>query len=203
MKPLLPRKISWRGLRTGVALIEITLALSLSIVLALLVVQLLATTALQRRVLDRRVIALQQVANLLEEVALCSYEIVTLAQLEKIGLAPDAQHLLPQASVHWALTETSDTVAAKRVTVTLTWVGAGNRHERPVRLTAWRYQPENPPLAMPSAPAASGNTLASTTSLDSGGRVFRVPHTQSPIERPSAVRPVFETRLESTQRGPL
>jgi hypothetical protein len=107
-------------------------------------VQMLASTALERRYSERRAIALQEAANLVERVSAIAYPEITTQRLKDITLSDDARKILPDAVATLTLHEepasaASGGLAAKRVQVELKWMGAGNSPEAPVRLSYWAY----------------------------------------------------------------
>jgi hypothetical protein len=110
-------------------------------VLLTLCVQLLSITALARRDSERRAIALQQAANLIERVSVMPFDEITPDSLNDIKLPAEVDSILPGGAVTWFIEEEPGDVPAKRVRVEIAWAGGGGRAEAPARLTYWVYEP--------------------------------------------------------------
>ena len=127
--------------RRGVILIEVIVAAGLLVVLLGFCVQLLALTALERRATERRAIALQEAANLMEQTSTLPYEELTSEKLSQLGVSEEVAEILPGAKATLAVEDEAGEVAAKRVQVALEWQGRGKRTEPPVQLVYWAYPP--------------------------------------------------------------
>lgn len=156
--------------RRGVILIEVIVACGLAALLMALCVQVLTLTAAERRFVERRAIAQQEAANLIERVASIPFEELTPDSLQSLAIDPDVAKLLPDGLASLSLAEEPGTLPAKRVAVEVSWLGAGKRRELPVRLTTWRFAPvpsmtESVPPTGDAAPAvvpASGPSPPAT-----------------------------------------
>jgi uncharacterized protein (DUF58 family) len=126
-------------MRRGVIMVEVIVGCALVAVLLALCVQLLSVTALERRGVERRAIALEQAANLIERVSAMPFEQITPQRLGEIKLAEEVEAILPKAAVTWSVADEPGDVPAKRVRVEIAWTGLGGRAESPARLTYWAY----------------------------------------------------------------
>lgn len=156
----------------GVLLIEVLAACGLTAVLLALCVQVLSLTALERRHIERRAIALQEAANLVERAAALPFDELTDAKLAELSLSPEVVQILPQAKSTFTVSDEPGDLPAKRVRVEIHWQGRGGREEAPASLTFWAFAPhdaaaeppaesfpdETPPANQPPAeqPAAAG-----------------------------------------------
>src|SRR6266436_5803602 len=87
-----------RNMRRGMTLFELTVALFILTTAMLAIVQLMAATANQRRSVDQRRVALQEVANQAERVALLSWEQTAPERLTTWEPSADLTKALPQAN---------------------------------------------------------------------------------------------------------
>jgi len=74
--------------RRGVVLLEVVAACGLMAVLVAVCLQMLAVTAATRRTVERRAIALQEAANLLERASALAWPDITPERLAEIDLGP-------------------------------------------------------------------------------------------------------------------
>jgi len=126
-------------MRRGFAITEVIVSVGLVAVLLAVTVQTLSLMAVQRRNLDRRAIALQEAANLVERVSLLGYDKLSEETLSRIELAPEVQKVLPGVESSIQLAAEPGEVPGKRVRVEITWNGKAGR-EPPVQLTHWFWQ---------------------------------------------------------------
>lgn len=127
-------------MRRGVVLLEVIVGCSLLAVFLAVCVQLLSVTALERRDIERRAVAMQEAANVIERVSAMGYDDVTPEKLKAIKLSPDIEQILPGATAQLSVDEESGDVPAKRVRVEIRW-NAGRGNQAPARLTYWVYRP--------------------------------------------------------------
>jgi len=125
--------------RRGSMLLEVVIASGLAAVLAMLFAQALSSVALERRHVERRAIALQEAANIVERVAALEWSQITSEGVTDIGLSPEIEHILPAAAAHLSVEEQPGEVPAKQVRVEIQWQGAAGQPEPPVRLSYWAY----------------------------------------------------------------
>ena len=125
-------------MRRGVMIVEVLVACGLLAVLLALSVQLISVTAHARRASERRAIALEQAANIIERVRGLPFPEITRERLAGIELPPEVRQILPDAVAEVTMEEEPGDVAAKRVRVEVHWKGAAGT-EPPARLTYWVY----------------------------------------------------------------
>jgi hypothetical protein len=123
-------------MRRGVVLVEVMVGCALAALLLALCVQLLSLTAIERRDVEQRTIALEQAANLIERVSAMPYDRITPEYLAELELPPEVEAILPGPAAKWFVTEETGDVPAKRVRVEISWRG---RPQRPAKLTYWVY----------------------------------------------------------------
>ncbi len=142
--------------RRGVLLIEVIAACGLTAVLLALCVQMLSLTALERRHIERRAIALQVAANLIERASALPFDELSDAKLAELTISPEVGKILPQAKSVFTVSDEPGDLPARRVRLEVYWQGRGSREEAPARLTFWAFAPR---------PAAEGleSELEATT----------------------------------------
>ena len=129
-------------MRRGMIMLEVIVGCGLLAVLLAVCVQLLSVEALERRNYERRAIALQEAANIIERVSAMPFEEITPQRLGDIQLSPEVEQILPGGAAQLFVEEEKGKVPSKRVRVEIKW-GTAGRTEAPVRLTYWAYtQPE-------------------------------------------------------------
>lgn len=130
---------SKQGLRRGVTLIEITAAAAMLAVLLASSVQVMRALATQQLAAARRVMALQTVQALTEELANVPWDKLTPDAADKLTV-PDVVNLyLPAAALSATVAEEQEPVAAKRLSVELRWHAPNGQPTAPLRLTTWVY----------------------------------------------------------------
>ncbi|HID78762.1 MAG TPA: hypothetical protein EYP56_22555 [Planctomycetaceae bacterium] len=125
--------------RTGLTILELTVASVVVAVLAVAVVQLVAVMAGQQRAVARRHVAIQECANVMERAFGRRWEALTSEGLEAFELSPEARRSLPGARLAIEVAQSDTQPDAKRITVTIRWPGRPGTPEHTVRLVAWRY----------------------------------------------------------------
>lgn len=121
-----------RSTRTGMTLLEATVALSVVGVIMAAIIPVLSRTTKVRDQVDRREVALQAVANLLERaVALNERNETSLQAIGPVVLPAD---VLPQPT--WTFTVQTEEPALQRIEARLTWQLRGET-PRSVSLVRW------------------------------------------------------------------
>jgi Tfp pilus assembly protein PilV len=131
--------------RHGLSVLEVTLALLVLTVAIGGLAQLLATAAAHRRTSDQRRLALQEVANQAERIALWSYDELTAEKLGGLAKGDDLAAALPAATFQATLTDEAGPPASKRVRLEVHWTDAAGNAQQPVGLTIWKHRPEVQP----------------------------------------------------------
>jgi ribose 1,5-bisphosphokinase PhnN len=104
--------------------------------------QMLGGVARQRRAADQQAMALQETANLMEQLFEMPYAELTSERAADLSLSELARHQLPGARLEIAVTPSADEPAAKEVRVALRWLDRSGQYGVPLQLTAWRHQTE-------------------------------------------------------------
>lgn len=126
--------------RRGFNLVEMLVAVVVMTALLVVLAQFLGTVTQQRRVAARRMMAVEEAANAMEQAAALSYAELTPERLQTIGVSEQAQRSLPQAKLSVDVTDEPGPPAGKQIAVELSWQNRFGETVKPVRLTAWRYR---------------------------------------------------------------
>ncbi len=131
-----------RSLQRGFTITECLVALVLLGAAAALLAQTLGGVAHQRRAADRQSLALQETANLMEQLFAIPYAELTPQRAAELGLSELARQQLPGARLEVSVAPTSDDPSGKEVRVSLHWHDRSGRNGTPLQLTAWRHERE-------------------------------------------------------------
>lgn len=123
----------------GFTIVEVAVSTALIAVLLVGVAQAMALVAQQRRASQYRLVATQEVANILEYVAISPYDQLTPEQIDSMRLPAVAEAALPGATLRVDLTTLDTVPPAKRVTVQVAWTGGSGQPVKPVRVVTWKY----------------------------------------------------------------
>jgi prepilin-type N-terminal cleavage/methylation domain-containing protein len=130
--------------RRGMTLLEVGVALVILATAMVALVQLLSLSARQRRVDDQRSLALLELANHAEELAVIPWNELTPENLAKWQPPAELVALLPSARCHAEVHEEEGPPAARRIGLQIVWTNAVGEEVAPVELTLWRHAPEAP-----------------------------------------------------------
>ena len=137
---------SWtRAGRRGMSLLEVAVAAALLAVLLSASTQMLRVLSNQQRAAERRVVALQAVQAVAEQIGNLPAEQVTADMARQVAIPEAARSYLPASRVNLVVAEEAEPVAAKRVSIELSWSGPGGQPAAPVRLTTWVFAEPRPP----------------------------------------------------------
>jgi Tfp pilus assembly protein PilV len=129
-----------RPSRHGFVLLEVVVAFGLLAVLIAVCLQMLSATAAGRRAAERRAVALQEAANIMERIAAMPWDQITGERLQEIELSPSVREILPGAAVNLTTEAASDAgPPGKHVGLEITWTNAVGDRDAPVRLSYWTY----------------------------------------------------------------
>ena len=128
--------------RRGMTLIEVGVALVVLSAAMMALVQLVGVAARQRRAGDQRLIALQEVANGAERLAIARWEDLTPEKLTTWQPSAELSAVLPAADCHVNIREEAGPPAARRIALRVAWTNAVGEQVAPVELTLWRYAAE-------------------------------------------------------------
>src|SRR5690242_17414911 len=101
--------------RRGMTLFELAVALFILTTAMLAIVQLMAATASQRRLLDQRSVALQEVANQAERIALLTWDEMAPEKLTTWEPSADLAKALPQPKCEAEVTEEASGPPSRRI----------------------------------------------------------------------------------------
>jgi prepilin-type N-terminal cleavage/methylation domain-containing protein len=131
--------------RRGMTLIEMTVALVILGVAMVALLQLVAASARQRRTAEQRRIALQEVANQAERLALASWDEIAPGELTTWQPSAELTAVTPQALCRAEVSEDEGPPPARRIRLEVTWQNSAGLEVEPVELTIWKFRPEAQP----------------------------------------------------------
>jgi Tfp pilus assembly protein PilV len=118
-------------------MVEVTLSVFLLAVAMTTTVQILGWVATQRRAIERRQWAIQEVANLMEHLTAEPWDRVTPDSARALTLSDEIRRKLPEPELKLDVDETEAGRGEKRLAIQLRWRNRSGTWEAPVRLTAW------------------------------------------------------------------
>lgn len=133
--------------RHGFTLMEALVSCLLLAVLTTLCLQLVGTSATQRKAASLREIALQGAANTMERLAAIKWEDLTPEAVGKSAPLRETAEGLPGGSVTVDVLPLPDEPSAKRISVEVRWEPAQDKPAQHVRLVALRYSVDKEPEA--------------------------------------------------------
>ena len=129
----------YRSARQGSTVIEMTVSLIVLTVLIGVMTQALLTISHQRRAIQRRQLALQDAANLMEEIMVLPWDDAEKERIRNFQLSDQTNDALPSATLEFDIVDEAAQPRAKRVTITISWLNRAGQIAKPVKLTAWKY----------------------------------------------------------------
>jgi hypothetical protein len=130
--------------RRGLTLLEVGVALVVLSAAMMALVQLVGVAARQRRAADQRLVALQEVANEAERLAVAPWNDLATEKLTIWQPSAELSELLPAADCRVNIREEAGPPAARRIELCVAWTNAVGEQVAPVELTLWRYAAEAP-----------------------------------------------------------
>jgi prepilin-type N-terminal cleavage/methylation domain-containing protein len=127
--------------RRGMTVLEMSIALLILTVALGGVLQLVSTAAKQRRTGEERRLALQELANQAERVAILPWDELTEAKLATLKPSAECEAANPTATIAATLAEDDGPPAAKRIRIEVAWTNAVGQQVDPLGVTLWRYAP--------------------------------------------------------------
>jgi len=109
------------------------------------IVQLTAVTASQRRTIEQRRTALQEVANQAERIALLPWDETAADKLTTWQPSTDLATALPRATCAAEVTDEPGTPRARRIRLLVTWPNAAGQIVEPATVTIWKFSAEGSP----------------------------------------------------------
>jgi len=126
-------------------LLEVSVALLVLTVAMVALVQLISLSARQRRMDDQRSIALQELANEAELLAVLPWSELTAERLASWRPSEELSAKLPGAKCQAAVQDEAGPPLARRIELSIGWINSVGESMAPVELTFWRYAPEAAP----------------------------------------------------------
>lgn len=141
-KPPSPEpRISSPATRRGLSILEVTMALLILSFAVAGLLQILTVAASQRRATEIRRLALEEIANQAEQIALVPWEELTAEKLATRQASADLLAAAPSAELTVTAGEDAGPPNAKRVHIAVAWTTPAGESPQPVQLTIWRHQP--------------------------------------------------------------
>lgn len=142
--------------RRGFTMIELVAGAAILVGLLAVSLQFFHATALHRRTTRQREVALQELANVMERLAVIRWQDLTTEKARQVQLSDVASRSLPGATLTIEVSQpaadksaadksAAEEPPAKRIVVALAWEDQSRRLGRPIRLSAWRYRNEGGP----------------------------------------------------------
>ena len=128
--------------RRGFTLLEVSVAGLLLAILMAITVQMLGWVASERRATERRQWAIQEAANVMEQLAAQSWEKLTSDHVAAIELSAQARQVLPDAELQVTVVVEPEQPGTKRLSVTVRWQPRPEQPAAQARLTSWVYRRE-------------------------------------------------------------
>jgi Tfp pilus assembly protein PilV len=125
--------------RRGMTMLELTIALFILTTAMVAIVQLVATTAVQRRNLEHRRLVLQELANQSERIALMPWDDTAPNKLTTWQPSSDLSAALPNAACTVEVTDELTPPTSRCLRLSVTWPNSVNE---PLEssLTTWKFQ---------------------------------------------------------------
>ncbi len=131
------------GWRRGLTIIEVAAAAAMLAVLLASSVQVMRALANQQIAAARRVMALQTVQSLTEELANTPWDQLTPESAGKLTIPDAAKRYLPGVALSANVAADDEPVESKRLSVELRWRTPSGQQSAPLHLTTWVYPGES------------------------------------------------------------
>jgi prepilin-type N-terminal cleavage/methylation domain-containing protein len=131
--------------KRGMTLVEVTVSLMVLGVALMALLQLVSLAGRQRRALAVRRVALQEVANQAERIALLPWSETAPDMLTSWQPSAELAEVLPGAQCAVSVTAEEGAPQARRIRLEVAWSNAAAQPVEPVELTIWRLGPEAAP----------------------------------------------------------
>jgi prepilin-type N-terminal cleavage/methylation domain-containing protein len=127
-----------RSRQRGMTVVELTVSLVVLGVAMAAVVQLVALAASQRRAMAQRRIALQEIANQAERIALLPWSETAPDKLTGWQPSAELSEVLPAAQCSIAVSE-EPAAPARKIRLEVAWTNSVGQPMEPVGLSIWRF----------------------------------------------------------------
>jgi Tfp pilus assembly protein PilV len=124
---------------------EVVIALAVLSAAMLAVVKLVGVAAGQRRLAEQRRVALQEIANEAERLAVVPWDELAPDKLKGWTPSPELTAVLPTASCQAEVSEPAGAPISRQIRLAVTWQNAAGQEVKPVELTVWRFQRKEGP----------------------------------------------------------
>ncbi len=131
-------------MRRGMTIAELLVALFVMTTAMVAMVQLLAAVGGQRRTIEHRRIALTEVANQAERVALRSWDEISPEKFTTWQPSANLATALPQANCTAEVSDEAGPPVARRVRLSVNWPNASGQMREPVAVTVWKFKEDRP-----------------------------------------------------------
>ena len=125
--------------RSGATLLELSVALFIVTAAMGTMVQLLAVAAGQRRQLEYRRVALQEIGNQAERVALMRWDQTEPERFTNWEPSDELNSVLPAAKCTVEVSEETEAPKSRRIRLSVAWPNAAGQVGEPVAVTVWKY----------------------------------------------------------------
>jgi hypothetical protein len=119
---------------------EVAICIVILTISMAMVAQCVVWLASERRGAERRQLAFQEAANVMEQLNTRSWESLTTDALKSISLSSAAKQGLSQAKLTVNVTPVAGDPASKKVNVEITWQSESGQPARPLRLMSWVHR---------------------------------------------------------------
>jgi hypothetical protein len=126
--------------RRGYGLVELSVAGLLLAVAMAIVAQTAGWLALERRGAERRQRAMQEAANLMEQLTARPWSELTPELARAQSLSPAGKAVLRDGTLDVAIAPTEGDASSKTIAVRIGWGGTSGTAPAPVRLVAWVHR---------------------------------------------------------------
>jgi Tfp pilus assembly protein PilV len=139
LNPAQRRRCRPRATARGFTLVEATAAGVMLAAALVITAQLMTLSAAQTREVERRQLAGQQAANLLERLTATPWDELTAELAARQQLSADAQSRLPGVNLTVTVDAGDEQPASKRITVEIRWRNRAGEFTAPVSLSSWVF----------------------------------------------------------------
>jgi prepilin-type N-terminal cleavage/methylation domain-containing protein len=136
---LKPPQANGHGASRGFTLLEVTVATAMFAMLLMAAMQMMRAVMNHHRATERRATALMAIDAVAEQVANLPWDQLTTDGAKQVTVPPPLAVDLPGAKLSVAIADEATPVAAKRITVELTWNGSDGELRGPAHLTSWAF----------------------------------------------------------------
>ena len=126
--------------RRGISLIEMIVSTVLLSAVLVAAVPMIGWSFQQRHLAQKRQLANQEVANIMETIATTPWAQVTSETLGQVKLSEAAQNELNNAKLEINLKQSESDIVSKQIILKLSWSDKMNRPIAPITLTTWMYE---------------------------------------------------------------